>query len=68
MNLPNYHIYLKLTIDGVTSKAFSDTTLPKPDKRRNKERSIWFGQKKKAKALPGTTLQSDILVLTIVIK
>lgn len=28
MNLPNYHIYLKLMIDGVTSQPFSATTLP----------------------------------------
>jgi len=27
VNLPNYHIYLKLMIDGVTSKAFSAVTL-----------------------------------------
>jgi CxxC-x17-CxxC domain-containing protein len=28
VNLPNYHIYLKLMIDGVTSRPFSATTLP----------------------------------------
>lgn len=28
VNLPNYHIYLKLMIDGVVSKPFSATTLP----------------------------------------
>ena len=28
VNLPNYHIYLKLMIDGVTSKPFSAETLP----------------------------------------
>ncbi len=28
MNLPNYHIYLRLMIDGVTSQPFSATTLP----------------------------------------
>jgi TraM recognition site of TraD and TraG len=30
VNLPNYHIYLKLMIDGVVSKAFSASTLPSP--------------------------------------
>jgi energy-coupling factor transporter ATP-binding protein EcfA2 len=30
INLPNYRIYLKLMIDGVTSKAFSADTLPGP--------------------------------------
>lgn len=29
-NLPNYHIYLKLMIDGVTSQPFSAVTLPQP--------------------------------------
>ncbi len=28
VNLPNYHIYLRLMIDGVTSQPFSATTLP----------------------------------------
>jgi hypothetical protein len=28
VNLPNYHIYLKLMIDGVVSKPFSARTLP----------------------------------------
>lgn len=28
VNLPNYHTYLKLMVDGVTSRPFSATTLP----------------------------------------
>jgi CxxC-x17-CxxC domain-containing protein len=28
VSLPNYHIYLKLMIDGITSRPFSATTLP----------------------------------------
>ncbi len=28
VNLPNYHVYLKLLVDGVTSRPFSATTLP----------------------------------------
>ena len=32
VNLPNYDIYLKLMIDGVTSRAFSATTRPPPEK------------------------------------
>ncbi|MHC4270226.1 MAG: type IV secretory system conjugative DNA transfer family protein [Planctomycetota bacterium] len=31
VNLPNHYIYLKLMIDGVTSKPFSATTLPQPE-------------------------------------
>ncbi len=30
INLPNYHIYLKMMIDGAVSKPFSAVTLP-PD-------------------------------------
>lgn len=30
-NLPNYHIYLKLMINGVTSRPFSAITLPPPE-------------------------------------
>jgi hypothetical protein len=30
INLPNYHIYLKLMINGVTSQPFSAMTLPLP--------------------------------------
>lgn len=33
VNLPNYHIYLKLLIDGVTSRPFSAVTLTCPQKR-----------------------------------
>ena len=39
VNLPNYHIYLKLMINGMTSKPFSATTLPSPESKgsgRNK--------------------------------
>lgn len=32
VNLPNYHIYLKLMIDGVTSEPFSAMTLPLPER------------------------------------
>jgi len=28
VNLPNYHVYLKLMVDGVTSRPFSASTLP----------------------------------------
>ncbi len=28
VNLPNYHVYLKLMIDGITSRPFSASTLP----------------------------------------
>lgn len=35
INIPNYQIYLKLMIDGVTSKAFSGDTLPGPEEQNS---------------------------------
>jgi hypothetical protein len=40
INLPNYHIYLKLMIDGSTSQPFSAITLPSPEKTKSYEESI----------------------------
>jgi len=40
INLPNYHIYLKLMIDGVTSQPFNAITLPPPQKVRTYEKEI----------------------------
>lgn len=37
VNLPNYKIYLKLMIDGITSRPFSAKTLPPMAKSGNKE-------------------------------
>ncbi len=40
VNLPNYHIYLKLMIDGVTSDPFSAVTMPPIGVRNNNRTSI----------------------------
>jgi hypothetical protein len=40
VNLANFDIYLKLMIDGVTSKAFSATTLPAPEIGESHRREI----------------------------
>lgn len=40
VNLPNYHIYLKLMIDGVTSEPFSAITMPPIGQRNNNRSSI----------------------------
>jgi len=41
VNLPQYHIYLKLLIDGVPSKGFSAVTLPTVgEKTGNAERVV----------------------------
>jgi len=50
VNLPKYNIYLKLMVDGVTSKAFSARTLPpiKPPKENYKEEIIKLSREKYA--------------------
>ena len=40
INLPNYHVYLKLMIDGVTSQPFSAVTLPLPERGISKSEEI----------------------------
>ena len=40
LNLPNYHIYVNLMIDGTPSKPFSATTLHAKDLGRN-ETATW---------------------------
>jgi len=40
INLPNYHIYLKLMIDGVTSQPFNAITLPPQEKVKSYKESI----------------------------
>lgn len=46
INLDNYHIYVKMSIDGVTCPAFSSLTLPRSAmKFANKEKIIEFSRK-----------------------
>jgi type IV secretory pathway TraG/TraD family ATPase VirD4 len=40
INLPNYHIYLKLMIDGATSQPFSAITLPPPERGKSYKESV----------------------------
>jgi hypothetical protein len=40
VNLPNYSIYLKLLIDGMSSKPFSATTLPLPEKENSNKSKV----------------------------
>ena len=47
INLPNFHIYLKLMIDGATSNPFSATTLPLPiPKVSYRDRIIVYSRKR----------------------
>jgi hypothetical protein len=40
VNLPNYHIYLKLMINGMTSKPFSASTFPSPESKGSSRNKI----------------------------
>ena len=45
VNLDNYHVYVKMSIDGVTCPAFSATTLPRSaQKLENREKIITFSR------------------------
>ncbi len=51
VNLPNYHIYLKLMIDGETSKPFSAVTLPPPERGVSfKKRIIEYSRERYGRA------------------
>ena len=51
VNLPNYHIYLKLMVNGVTSRPFSAVTLPPPERERSyKEEIVELTRKRYAKS------------------
>lgn len=60
-NLPNYHIYLKLMIDGVTSRPFSAITLSPPEKVRSfKEMVIRISREKYSR--PRKEVENDLLL------
>jgi hypothetical protein len=47
VRLPNYHIYLKLMIDGKTSEPFSAVTLPSKEPKKSFEEAIIKASRKK---------------------
>jgi hypothetical protein len=59
VNLPNYHIYLKLLIDGVTSRAFSAITLG-PYERRQSYQSEIIEASRKVYAKPREQVETEI--------
>lgn len=61
INLPNYHVYLKLMIDGVTSKPFSaKTLLPAENPTSLKNKVIELSRQKYAK--PRAAVEREILI------
>ncbi len=60
INLPNYHIYLKLMIDGVTSKPFNASTLLPPEREMSyKEELIKLSRKRYGR--PRKEVEKEIL-------
>ena len=54
VNLPNYEIYLRLMINGITSRPFSARTIPPmsfPDSKNNREKIIKASRERYAKPL-----------------
>ncbi len=61
VSLPNYHIYLRLLIDGVTSPAFSAVTLS-PPKRKTSHREKVIEASRKRYARPRKEVEREILI------
>jgi len=60
INLPNYHIYLKLMINGVTSQAFSATTFF-PLKRKTSYKKEVIEASRKIYARPRKVVEREII-------
>jgi len=65
INLSNYHIYLKLMIDGVTSKPFSAVTLPPPQHQEGFKDKI-IAASRKSYARPKTEVERDFLLKSMI--
>jgi hypothetical protein len=61
VNLANYHIYLKLLIDGVASRAFSATTLGPPNRKSPYKKEI-IEKTRKTYAKPRKEVEREILL------
>jgi len=61
VNLANYHIYLKLLIDGVASRAFSANTLGPPERKRSYKDKI-IKASRKIYARPRKEVEREILL------
>lgn len=59
VNLPNYNIYLKLMIDGVSSRPFSAVTLPLPEKARSHRKEI-VELSRRRYGRPGREVEAEI--------
>jgi len=60
VNLANYHIYLKLLINGVASRAFSATSLSPPERKRSYKDKVTETSRKRY-ARPRKDVEREIL-------
>jgi CxxC-x17-CxxC domain-containing protein len=61
VNLPNYHIYLKLMVDGVTSRPFSARTLPPIPVQESEEiKELIIETSRRLYAKPRAQIENDI--------
>jgi hypothetical protein len=64
VNLPNYHIYLKLLIDGVSTQPFSAVTLSVPTAKNSYKMTVIQASREKY-ARPEPKVKTDILPKTL---
>jgi CxxC-x17-CxxC domain-containing protein len=61
VNLPNFHIYLKLMVDGVTSRPFSAKTLPPiPVQESEEMKQLIIETSRRLYAKPRAQIETDI--------
>jgi DNA helicase HerA-like ATPase len=60
INLPNYHVYLKLMIDGATSEPFSAITMPQAVRNRSYKEKI-IKHSRKIYSRPRKSVEREIL-------
>jgi len=60
VNLPNYHIYLKLLIDGTTSEPFSAVTMPQAIRNRTYKEKV-IKHSRKFYSRPRKSVEREIL-------
>ncbi len=61
VNLPNYHVYLKLMVDGVTSRPFSARTLPPiPVQESEEMKHLIVDTSRRLYAKPRAQIETDI--------
>lgn len=61
VNLPNYHTYLKLMVDGVTSRPFSAKTLPPiPVQESEEMKQVIIETSRRLYAKPRAEIEADI--------